>query len=87
MIYVKIRENQIINEGGLNMSTEMISIVAIVSIVIWSAVSRELVKSSKENGKGKNGRKIITLMSAGTLSTLLLTISLFQEYPFLINTV
>jgi rRNA-processing protein FCF1 len=82
MIYVKIRENQIINEGGLNMSTEMISIVAIVSIVIWSAVSRELVKSSKENGKGKNGRKIITLMSAGTLSTLLLTISLFQNIHF-----
>ncbi|MEC1636969.1 MULTISPECIES: hypothetical protein [Bacillus] len=64
------------------MSTEMISIVAIVSIVIWSAVSRELVKSSKENGKGKNGRKIITLMSAGTLSTLLLTISLFQNIHF-----
>lgn len=82
MIYVKIRENQIINEGGLNMSTEMISIVAIVSIVIWSAVSRELVKSSKENGKGNNGRKIITLMSAGTLSTLLLTISLFQNIHF-----
>ncbi|MCC2929054.1 hypothetical protein [Bacillus sp. LBG-1-113] len=64
------------------MSTEMIFIVAIASIVIWSAVSRELVKSSKENGKGKNGRKIITLMSAGTLSTLLLTISLFQNIHF-----
>ncbi|MCY8914290.1 hypothetical protein MOE47_09430 [Bacillus atrophaeus] len=56
--------------------------VSIVSIVIWSAVSRELVKSSKENGKVKNGRKIITLMSAGTLSTLLLTISLFQNIQF-----
>ncbi|MGX4766019.1 hypothetical protein ACWH4V_09550 [Bacillus mojavensis] len=64
------------------MSTEMIFIVAIASIVIWSAVSRELVKSSKENGKGKNGRKIITLMSAGTLSTLLLTISFFQNIHF-----
>ncbi|ATO28869.1 hypothetical protein [Bacillus atrophaeus] len=64
------------------MSTDIISIVAIVSIVIWSAVSRELVKSSKENGKVKNGRKIITLMSAGTLSTLLLTISLFQNIQF-----
>ncbi|MCY8518633.1 hypothetical protein [Bacillus atrophaeus] len=61
------------------MSTDIISIV---SIVIWSAVSRELVKSSKENGKVKNGRKIITLMSAGTLSTLLLTISLFQNIQF-----
>ncbi|PSA91658.1 hypothetical protein C6371_06130 [Bacillus atrophaeus] len=64
------------------MSTDIISIVAIVSIVIWSAVSRELVKSSKENDKVKNGRKIITLMSAGTLSTLLLTISLFQNIQF-----
>ncbi|KAA6452503.1 hypothetical protein [Bacillus atrophaeus] len=64
------------------MSTDIMSIVAIVSIVIWSAVSRELVKSSKENGKVKNGRKIITLMSAGTLSTLLLTISLFQNIQF-----
>ncbi|ARW06856.1 hypothetical protein [Bacillus atrophaeus] len=61
------------------MSTDIMSIV---SIVIWSAVSRELVKSSKENGKVKNGRKIITLMSAGTLSTLLLTISLFQNIQF-----
>ncbi|MGK9429055.1 hypothetical protein ACWBUX_04750 [Bacillus atrophaeus] len=61
------------------MSTDIMSIV---SIVIWIAVSRELVKSSKENGKVKNGRKIITLMSAGTLSTLLLTISLFQNIQF-----
>ncbi|WNV81522.1 hypothetical protein RUL31_09740 [Bacillus atrophaeus] len=64
------------------MSTDIMSIVSIVSIVLWSAVSRELVKSSKENGKVKNGRKIITLMSAGTLSTLLLTISLFQNIQF-----
>ncbi|ADP32272.1 hypothetical protein [Bacillus atrophaeus] len=64
------------------MSTDIISIVAIVSIVIWSAVSRELVKSSKENDKVKNGRKIITLMYAGALLTLLLTISLFQNIQF-----
>ena len=61
------------------MSTDLISIVALVSIVIWSVVSRELVKSSKKNNKEKNGRKIITLMSAGILSTLILTISLFQN--------
>ncbi|MBJ7897865.1 hypothetical protein [Bacillus atrophaeus] len=65
------------------MSTDIMSIV---SIVIWIAVSRELLKSSKENGKVKNGRKIITLMSAGTLSTLLLTISLLK-YTVLKNTV
>lgn len=60
------------------MSTDVITIVAIVSIVLWIAVSRELTKSSKE----KNGRKIITLMSAGSLSTLILTISLFQNINF-----
>ncbi|WP_163241934.1 hypothetical protein [Bacillus aquiflavi] len=60
------------------MSTDIITIVAIVSIVIWIAVSKELVKSSKE----KNGRKIITLMSVGSLSTLILTISLFQNIQF-----
>lgn len=57
------------------MSTDVITIVAIVSIVLWITVSRELIKSSKE----KNGRRIITLMSAGSLSTLILTISLFQN--------
>lgn len=57
------------------MSTELITLVAIVSIVLWITVSRELIKSSKE----KNGRRIITLMSAGSLSTLILTISLFQN--------
>lgn len=66
----------------LTMSTEIISLVALVSIVIWSAVSRELIKSSKEKNKEKNGRKIITLMSAGTLLTLVLTISLFQNIQF-----
>ncbi|ALC80198.1 MULTISPECIES: hypothetical protein [Bacillus] len=60
------------------MSTDVITIVAIVSIVIWIAVSRELVKSSKET----NRRKIITLMFAGSLSTLILTISLFQNIQF-----
>ncbi|MBO1002184.1 hypothetical protein ACFSKI_06260 [Pseudogracilibacillus auburnensis] len=64
------------------MSTNIIIIVASVSIVIWSAVSREIVKSSKENNKEKNGRKIIILMSAGTLSTLILVISLFQNVQF-----
>ena len=60
------------------MSTGIISVVAIVSIFIWIAVSRELVRSSKE----KNGRKIITLIFAGSLSTLILIISLFQTIQF-----
>ncbi|MFP7732075.1 hypothetical protein ACLHDF_01365 [Priestia aryabhattai] len=50
-------------------------IVVIASILIWSAVSKEIVKSSKEKNKGK----IITLISAGTLSTAVLTVSLFQN--------
>lgn len=60
------------------MTTDVMTIAAIISIVIWIAVSRELVKIPKE----KNGLKIITLMSAGTLSTVILTISLFQKIQF-----
>ncbi|MBZ9536212.1 hypothetical protein KGR20_18725 [Cytobacillus oceanisediminis] len=54
-------------------------LIAIVSIVIWSTLSRDLVKSSEVKNKQKNRRKVITLMSAGTLSTIILTISLFQN--------
>lgn len=60
------------------MTTDVMTIAAIISIIIWIAVSRELVKTPKE----KNGLKIITLMSAGTLSTVILTISLFQNIQF-----
>lgn len=56
------------------MSSEVISFIAIISIVVWIFVSRELVKTSEE----WNRRKLVTLMSAGSLSTLILTISLFQ---------
>ncbi|EEL81863.1 hypothetical protein bcere0028_24690 [Bacillus cereus AH1271] len=38
----------------------------------------ELVKPSKE----QNGRKIVTLLSVGSLSSLILTISLIQNVPF-----
>ncbi|MGP4063575.1 hypothetical protein ACTWPF_01565 [Oceanobacillus sp. M65] len=55
------------------MSTDVIPIVSIISIVIWVAVTRELLNPKKEI------RKIITLMYAGCLSTLILTISLFQH--------
>ncbi|WP_117149148.1 MULTISPECIES: hypothetical protein [Paraliobacillus] len=60
------------------MSNDMITIVSIVSIVIWIAVSREAVKPSKEI----NWRKMITLLSAGSLSVLVITISLFQSLLF-----
>ncbi|MEH7239523.1 hypothetical protein [Bacillus sp. JJ1562] len=57
------------------MSKGVIAIVAIVSFVIWIAVSREAVKPSKEI----NWRKMIILLSAGTLSALVIIISLFQS--------
>ncbi|UYP09795.1 hypothetical protein [Priestia megaterium] len=49
--------------------------VTIASIIIWSAV----VKSLKKKHKGK----IMTLMSASTLSGFILTVSLFQSIRFL----
>lgn len=60
------------------MSTVVIAILAIFSIVIWIAVSREAVKPTKKI----NWRKMITLLSAGSLSTLALTIVLFQNLQF-----
>ncbi len=52
--------------------------ISIATMLIWVAVSREAVKPSKE----VNWRKTITLMSAGSLFTLVLTISRFQNIPF-----
>lgn len=60
------------------MSTDVITIVAIFSIVMWIAVSQETVKPSKKI----NRQKMITLLTAGSLSTLILTFSLFQNLPF-----
>ncbi|SEM15030.1 hypothetical protein SAMN04487786_1169 [Paenisporosarcina quisquiliarum] len=60
------------------MYKDVITIVAIVSFEIWIAVSRVAAKPSKEI----KWPKMITLLSAGTLSALVLTISLFQSLPF-----
>lgn len=60
------------------MSSTFLFIVAMACIGIWIAQSQELVKSSKE----QNGRKIVILTSAGSLLTLILTVSLFQKLPF-----
>lgn len=59
------------------MSKEFIGIIAIASVVIWIAVSKESVKPSKEI----NRMKMITLLSAGTASAIVLTITLFQSLP------
>lgn len=61
------------------MSDLSLFIIIIAAMVIWGAVSRETVKPSKEI----NWRKTITLMSTGSLLTLILMISLFQNIPFL----
>ncbi|RTR35421.1 hypothetical protein EKG37_05960 [Robertmurraya yapensis] len=60
------------------MSTSVTAILAIFSIVMWIAVSREAVKPTQKI----NWRKMITLLSAGSLSTLALTIVLFQNLQF-----
>lgn len=52
--------------------------ISIAAMLIWVVVSREAVKPSKE----VNWRKTITLMSAGSVFTLVLTISRFQNIPF-----
>ena len=56
------------------MSSGFIVVISIVSMIIWSTLSLELLKEDH-----KDRFKIITLMSAGTLTTLLLTVSLFEN--------
>ena len=60
-----------------NVSKEAIFILAIGSMARWITVSREAVKPSKEI----NWRKMITLLSAGSLSAFVITITLFQSLP------
>lgn len=60
------------------MSNGAVAIIAIVSAVIWVVVSRESVRPTKEI----NDRKMITLLSSGSLSAFVITISLFQSLPF-----
>ncbi|OZT13368.1 hypothetical protein CHN50_06160 [Priestia aryabhattai] len=60
------------------MTTTMLFLIALVSTAIWYEVSRETMKPSKEI----NNYKLITLLSAGTLLAVTLTVSLFQNLPF-----
>ncbi|WP_252183328.1 hypothetical protein [Rossellomorea vietnamensis] len=57
------------------MSKEITFILVIVSMAIWVTVSREAVKPSKEI----DWRKMITLLSVGSLSAFVITITLFQS--------
>ncbi|WP_179106558.1 hypothetical protein [Terribacillus halophilus] len=54
------------------------SVITLASLVIWITASQELIKPSEK----QNRQKIITLTSAGTLTTAAVTISLFQSLPF-----
>ncbi|OBW60561.1 hypothetical protein A9986_05130 [Solibacillus silvestris] len=56
------------------MTNEALTVLAIISMVI----SKEAVKPLNE----VNRRKMIALTSAGTLSAILLTVSLFQHLLF-----
>lgn len=60
------------------MSGDVTVVVSIISIVIWIVVSREAIKPTKEI----HWRKMMTLLFVGTLSTLVLLLSLFQDLPF-----
>ncbi|MEK5499058.1 hypothetical protein NST57_18320 [Bacillus sp. FSL M8-0077] len=62
------------------MNTTFIGILGIVTMIIWIMVSTELSKSPKKKEEKENSRrKLIVLMSAGTLLTVPLVFSLFQN--------
>ncbi len=53
------------------------SIIAIASTLLWIGAIYEIIKPSKKQSL----RKIITLASFGSLSTLIITIALVQSLP------
>ncbi|GAB6454120.1 MULTISPECIES: hypothetical protein [Bacillus cereus group] len=55
-----------------------INIISIVSIIIWIMLITELIKPSKE----QNGRKVVMLLTTGSASTLILTVSFIQNISF-----
>ncbi|QXE03239.1 hypothetical protein [Terribacillus sp. DMT04] len=61
------------------MSASFIVIVVLASALIWNEVSREVIKDKGHNEKEGLGVKVLTLICAGTLLTLILTISLLQD--------
>jgi hypothetical protein len=62
------------------MNTTFIGILGIVTMIIWIMVSTELSKSPKRKEEKENSRrKLIVLVSAGTLFTVPLVFSLIQN--------
>lgn len=55
-----------------------LGIISLITFVIWFVAIQEILKPKKD----QSNRKIITLTSAGSLLTLVLTISLFQNFNF-----
>ena len=55
-----------------------IGIIALISMAIWFVAIQEFLKPEKT----QSNQKIIILTSAGSLLTLVLTISLFQDLNF-----
>ncbi|GAA5416842.1 hypothetical protein Pryu01_01881 [Paraliobacillus ryukyuensis] len=56
-------------------SNVITGIISLICIFLWIAFSKELEKPSKE----RNKLNLIALISAGVLSTLIITVSLFQN--------
>lgn len=62
------------------MNTTLIGILGIVTMIIWIMVSTELSNSPKKKEEKENSRrKLIVLVSAGTLFTVPLVFSLIQN--------
>ncbi|MFD2627556.1 hypothetical protein [Oceanobacillus kapialis] len=53
-------------------------IISLITIGVWFVAIQEFLKPEKK----QSNRKIIILTSSGSLLTLVLTISLFQNSPF-----
>lgn len=53
-------------------------IISLITIGVWFVAIQEFLKPEKK----QSNRKIITLTSSGSLLTLVLTVSLFQNIPF-----
>lgn len=60
------------------MSTNFTIVLILFSIIIWGMVSYESIKPSEKI----NWKRMIILLSYGSLSTLILIIPLFRSLPF-----
>lgn len=53
-------------------------IISLTAFLIWFLQIQEFLKPEKK----QSNRKIITLTTAGTILTIILTVSLFENIPF-----